>query len=235
MKLNDSNEEMTLEDRYVMKHFGIGTGKNFAIFRDLEGSVLQAKENLVVRKGREMTMRKIFNNPGAIVGENQATLGLKSILLFGLGTGGTPLATPFAPYTPTASDADLATATPFRVSAGDLPAGDQSKYCDGRASSGTAANTDWYKKTFENGNGAITVNTSLDQVYNKLTLAVTAADARDKLVNELALYFAKYNASGVTNNDKYTEFFMFSRLTFQTESLPSTSSKGLNIDYFVYL
>jgi hypothetical protein len=45
----------------------------------------------------------------------------------------------------------------------------------------------------------------------------------------------QYNASALDMNSKFSNYFMFSRITFLTEPLPSTTNKALDIDYYVYL
>jgi hypothetical protein len=194
-----------------------------------------AKPNLVVRNGREMTLRKIFNLPGAVAGETESQLGAKSVLLFGIGTGGTPNNDPFNPFAVTPSDKDLSSAISFRTTSAAAPFSnsDAEKYTDGRATTG--GNIEWHKKLFSNGHGEITVDPLTDTVYNKLSLQITSEDARDKFVNELALFWTRYNAAALDMNSKFSDYFMFSRITFLTEPLPSSTSKGLDIDYFVYL
>jgi hypothetical protein len=210
--------------------------QGIVVVKDAEdGKILQVKPNLVVRDGREMTLRKVFNLPGAVPGESESALGSKSVLLFGIGTGGTPNNDPFNPFQPTPSDHDLSSAISFRTSsnADPLPDADALKYSDGRSVSG--GNIEWYKKLFSNGHGEITVDPVADMVYNKLSLQISPQDARDKFVNELALYWAQYNASALDMNSKFSNYFMFSRITFLTEPLPSTTNKALDIDYYVYL
>ena len=208
----------------------------FVVVKDAEsGKILMAKKNLVVRRGREMTLRQIFRIPGSITGETEATLKDKSILLFGIGSGGAPNNDPFNPFAPTPADTDLSAAFPFRVSsaASPIPTAEAGLFTDSRA--GTGGTTEWYKKTFTNGHGEITVNPATDETYVKLALQITKDDSRDRFVNELALYWAKYNASGADQNAKYSEYTMFSRITFLTEPLPSNTNKALDIDYYVYL
>ena len=235
---------MSLEDSFLFSDHGIGgpqPGLRGVVVVKQGGNivgvqkVLQRRKNLVVRNGREMALRKIFNVPGAVSGETEASLGSKNVLLFGIGTGGTPNNDPFAPFAPTPDDSELSNPVSFRTSSASFPmtSDETSKYSDGRAVSG--GNVEWYKKLFGNGNGEITVNPETDEVYNKLSLQISAQDARDKFVNELALYWTKYNPAANDMNARYTEHFMFSRVTFLTEPLPSATSKALDIDYYVYL
>ena len=234
-------KELSFEEQLLFKDNKVDGRKQpqlggFVVVKDADsGKILLAKKNLVVRRGREMTLRQIFRIPGSITGETESTLKDKSILLFGIGSGGAPNNDPFNPFAPTPSDTELSSAMPFRITtaAAPMPAGDVSLFTDGRASTGGA--TEWYKKTFSNNHGEFTINPATDETFVKLQLQITKDDARDRFVNELALYWAKYNGSATDMNAKYTEYTMFSRITFLTEPLPSNTNKALDIDYYVYL
>ena len=234
-------KELSFEEQLLFKDNKVDGRKQpqlggFVVVKDADsGKILMAKKNLVVRRGREMTLRQIFRIPGSITGETEATLKDKSILLFGIGSGGAPSNDPFNPFAPTPADTDLSSAMPFRITtaAAAMPSSDAALYTDGRAGSG--GSTEWYKKTFTNNHGEITVNPATDETFVKLQLQITKDDARDRFVNELALYWAKFNGSATDMNAKYTEYTMFSRITFLTEPLPSNTNKALDIDYYVYL
>jgi hypothetical protein len=240
----NENMIMSLEDSLTFRDHGVGGSKpglrgvvvvkqggNIIGVRE----VLQKRDNLVVRDGREMTLRKIFNKPGSAPGETEAQLAAKSIMLFGIGSGGTPNNDPFSPFAVTPADRDLSNPVSFRTSSAAAPliGDDVTKYTDGRSVSG--GNVEWYKKLFSNGNGNIVVDPATDEVYNKLSLQISAQDARDKFVNELALYWTRHNPVANDMNARFTDYFMFSRVTFLTEPLPSATSKALDIDYYVYI
>ena len=234
-------KHLTLEESLLFRDHKVDGRKEpqlqgFVVVKDAEtGKVLLAKKNLVVRKGREMTLRQIFRIPGSINGETESSLKDKSILLFGIGSGGAPNNDPFSPFAPTPSDEGLNAEMPFRlITAADAMApGEAVLYSDGRSSTG--GTTEWYKKTFSNGHGDLTIDPATDEVYVKLRLQISKAEARDQFVNELGLFWAKYNASATEQNAKYSEYAMFSRITFFTEPLPSNTNKALDIDYYVYL
>jgi hypothetical protein len=230
-------KKLSFEEQLLFKDHEVNSRKEpnlggFVVVKDAEtGKVLLAKKNLVVRQGRELTLRKIFNN-GDTAGSN--------ILTFGIGKGGAPDNSPFVPTLPTPGDADLTSRLPFRVTdaANPIPDAEQSAYTDSQTDPNNASGKVWYKKNFANGNGVVTVNASTDETFVKLELKITKDDARDLFVNELGLFFATFNAAGAvttTDNAKYTNFKMFSRITFMTEPLPSNSNKALDIDYYVYL
>ena len=199
------------------------------------GEILLTKKNLVVRSGRETSLRKIFNIPDTINSESESMLKDKSVLLFGLGTGGAPSSDPFSPFAPSPADTELNSPIPFVTSSASNPlsSSDTLLYSDYRTSSGNTF--DWFKKTFSNGKGELTVDPSTDEVYMKLQLQISASEVRDKFVNELGLYWAKYNASGSDQNAKYSSYKLFSRITFLTEPFPSNTAKAIDIDYYIFL
>lgn len=234
-------KELSFEEQLLFKDNKVNGRKQpqlggFVVVKDADsGKILLAKKNLVVRRGREMTLRQIFRIPGSVNGETESSLASKSILLFGIGSGGAPNNDPFNPFAPTPADGDLSAPMPFRISsaADPLPAGDVAKYTDGRNTN--LGMTEWYKKTFSNGHGQITVNPDTDETFVKLQLQITKDEARDHFVNELALYWAKFDGAAADMNAKYSEYTIFSRITFLTEPLPSNTNKALDIDYYVYL
>jgi hypothetical protein len=234
------------DERVAFRDLGVGVNgidhdsnsriHGIVIVRDAEtGEILFKKKNLVVRSGREMTLRKIFGIPGSIPGETEADLKEKFVLTFGIGNGGTPNADPFNPLVPTPSDSDLSNPISFRSEFGSvtIPLGEADNYADNRISSG--GQVDWYKKVFTNGHGVLTVDPDTDEVYNELELFISSSDARDKFINEIGLYFSKYNPAANDPSQRHTEFKIFSRFTFMTEPMPSATNKALKISYFVYM
>jgi hypothetical protein len=190
------------------------------------GRVIFAKKaNLILRRGRELTLRKIFGIP--YPSSDEVILNATKILLFGIGTGGTPAGDPFNPTAPTPPDAELSTRVPFRLTSASnpLPTVDIPKYVDDVTDGGTGL-TAWYKKAFTA--QEIVMDDVSDDYYVKLTLDITKEDARDALINELALYSATYSAGN------YSSYRIFSRITFPTEPLPSTTNKALTVEYYIY-
>jgi hypothetical protein len=238
-------KELNFEEQLLFKDNKINgrTEPNlggFCVFKDAEtGKILLAKKNLVVRNGRELTLRKIFNI-ARIPDNTTEIMKNKSILLFGIGNGGTAEGTPFMlnspTYSPTPSDNNLRSEISFRTSsiAAPIPEFEANMYTDFRINQDIRYNS-WYKKSFTNGNGEITINPATDETFVKLKLNITKDDARDKFVNELGLFFAEYDPLGSNMNEVYSKFDLFSRITFMTEPLPSNTSKALEIDYYVYL
>ena len=231
--------EITIEESFLFKDHAVNPEKEgalngFVVVRDENGEILVAKKNLVVRSGRSISLRKIFGIADTAQGETTSALDQKTVLLFGIGSGGAPASDPFNPTPPTPSDTYLSNHVPFRSSTVALPLSqtEEAKYADPRTVNGT---TFWYKKLFSNGRGEFVVDSANDRVYNKLQLQITDKEARDTFINEISLFYTQYSSSGLTQELKYTNHTLFSRFTFQTEPLPSNTNKALNIDYYVYL
>lgn len=214
-----SGEELDLiREHGINKH-------NFIVIRDENNEILQVAKNLVVRTGREFDLRKIFGLPYS--GETIANLNSRTLCVFGIGTGGTPVGSPFTPISPTAADTDLNSRIPFRSATASSPlsTADAQRYTDAVVS---GAQNQYFKKTF-NGTPTVTVDATRDQVYVKVPLAISSLDARDTQISEIGLYTANVPAA-----NSYNGFRLFSRITFQTEALPAATSKALNMDYYVY-
>ena len=202
-----------------------GVKKNFIVVRDVEtGAVVQTRSNLVLQTGREFNLRKIFGIPYA--SETTANLNERTICLFGIGSGGTPLADPFNPIAPTSLDVELNTRVAFRTltEGTALPAGDNTKYYGKETLGG---NDRYYVKRFT-GNPILVVDAPNDDVYVKLTLDIVKEDARGSIISELALYSARV----VGGN--YLDPKIATRVTFQSESLAVETNKALVIEYYVY-
>lgn len=214
------------EELAVCKKHNVNLKDNFLIIRDKEtGEILNAANNLVLHKGRTLALRKLFNILPS--GVNQDTMNQRSVCLFGIGSGGTPVSNPFQPTPPTSLDSDLNTRIPFRIidttRGTRLTAEEQNIYTD-QANEGTTQK--FFKKAFNS--VELVTNPDQDEVYVKIGLEINEKDARGGLISELAVYSAK-KAGNV-----YTDYEVFSRITFQTESLNESTNKALLINYYVY-
>ena len=202
-----------------------GVKKNFIVVRDAEtGAVVQTRSNLVLQTGREFNLRKIFGVPYA--SETTANLNERTICLFGIGSGGTPLADPFNPIAPTPADVELNTRVAFRtlVEGEALPAGDTAKYHSKETLGG---NDHYYTKRFT-GSPVLVVDAPNDEVYVKITLDIVKEDARGSIISELGLYSARLVGSN------YLDPKIATRVTFQSEPLAVETNKALVIEYYVY-
>ena len=160
---------------------------NFIIIRHPEtGAILSTRRNLVVRTGRELNLRKIFDIPYA--SENKTKLDARAITCFGIGTGGTPSADPFNPTPPTAADVKLNTEVPFVITNTAGNTTNTSVYFDGRVS---GSQTQYHKKAFSK--KELVINNERDEVYVKLTLDVSLTDARGNNISELSLFFSLFD------------------------------------------
>jgi len=240
------------KEKYIQGH---------VIVKDLEGNVILEKDNLVLLRTRIYLFEHLFkSNPPAPY--NNDIDNDRFICLFKIGQGGADVnATPFNPFVPKFSDTDLAQPVPFIIVDPDksddiekeanpsfvteLPVfrknvGNESvpynKYFlpvdnqDGSLS--------YYGKIFENDNNDTSnwnINTETGEVSYTLKLKIEPTEARGFMVNEIGLLLAKpsiNNYNIITNiaND----YKLATRITFDTESLTSLS-KGLEIDYVMYI
>lgn len=224
---------LTKNEFDLAKASGVDLKKNFMVIRDKEtGEVLQVANNLVVQSGRIFTLKKLFsilNTNGATASNSSSldNLHQRTVCCFGIGSGGTPQNDPFNPTAPTAKDVGLSTKIPFRTvdssSGTQLTSEEQQKYIDENVSSTTKT---YYKKTFES--MELIHNADNDDVYVKLGLEVSDKDARNTIVSELALF------SALKAGNNYSNFEIFSRITFQSEPLNTTTNKALLINYYIY-
>lgn len=201
-----------------------GPKQNFIVIRHPEtGEILQVRKNLVVRDGREFSLRRMFNIPYPT--QTLSQLNERAITTFGIGTGGTPLADPFNPIAPTPADIALNNQVAFRTATSGVPlsAQDLERYFDANTVSGT---TSYYKKLITG--QTLVRNDAMNEIYVRLTLEINSLDARNQLISELALYSSRI--TGATHVD----FAIATRVTFQTEPLSEASGKGLTIEYYVY-
>lgn len=202
-----------------------GHKSNYIVVRDsITGDILQVRKNLVVRKGREYNLRKIFNIP--YTGESATDLNTRHINLFGIGTAGTPVSDPYSPIQPTPADTGLSREVPFRTLTGtqNLTGNEVNFYTDVRTVG--SSSRQYFKKTFTRKD--IVMNDTTDDYYVKLVLDITEKDARGTVISELSLFSSKQNG----NN--YTSPVIATRVTFQSEPLAVETRKGLTIDYYVY-
>lgn len=221
-KMITVNDDLALKD--LMGQDTSDNKYNYIIVRDKEtGAVLQTRKNLVVRKGREFNLRKLFGI--AYNSESIAQLNTRTINMFGIGEGGTPSAEPFSPIAPSPSDAALSKEVPFRSVSKDtaLTGGDELKYFDKRVVQDADA---YYKKLFSA--KELVMDDAKNDYYVKMTLDITDKDARGTYINELALF------TSMSTGSTYTVPLIATRVTFQTEPLSVDTKKGLSIDYYVY-
>lgn len=221
-----TNHFLTPEELKIASANNVNLQDNFIVIKDAEtGKTLSVQNNLVALSGRTLALRKLFNVLPA--GTNQDGFDQRSVCLFSIGSGGTPTSDPFKPTPPVSSDVQLNTAVPFRVtntSTGvSLTTDEQSWYTDAQAA---GSMTKFFKKKFRN--IELVENTSRNEVYVKISLEISEKDARGSLISELGLFSAK------KNGNVFTDYELFSRVTFQTEPLNDSLNKALLINYYVF-
>ena len=242
----------------------INTGMRGEVeFRDSENNLIFKKKNTIVLRGRTFVLEKLFGTEideylsAATATKDAYQRGLsRSLCLFSCGTGGTPSNSPFQPIPPGYDDQKLAAAAPFRVVYGEdfggttstiptLPADVSATYPHVKtlkASSGYY-NSEFYYKVFDEMTWGL--DRATNEVFRKIRLSIKEDDfrtireraneyKREILVNELGLFFALKNVDGTINGTPE----LFSRITFDSESLRSASitgaTKEIYIDYYIF-
>lgn len=215
--------------------------KGHVVVKDLDGNIILEKDNLIVLRGRTYVLELLFGqdapaDSGYIVNRN------RTVCMFKIGQGGADInSAPFNPFVPKFSDEDLYQSVPFVIEDPDkendpnkqsnpsivseLSEEDKEKYF--LPISRPDGSTAYYGKVFEPDGSNLTVNKATGEVYQRLTMRIEPTEARGFMVNELGLIMAE------KKNGDYIDAELFSRVTFDTESLTSLS-KGVIIDYYVH-
>ena len=184
------------------------------------------RKNAIVQRGRTFALEKIHNILAPVESGYIRDLN-RSILLFGVGTGGTPVDQPFAPL-PVANDATSLTApAPFRVvdpnnASTAIASAELSSYPLFTTLNGKRY---YYYKTFDQQQTQFVVNKIDNKIYRKIPLYISPNDCRGLKINEIALYFC---------TPSYGSIEMYSKATFDSESMSADSGKGLLINYYTY-
>jgi len=198
--------------------------------------ILRKKQNLIVLRGRTFALEKLFDDTITTtnVPSYQTNLNRK-ICLFGVGTGGAPMADPFAPIPPVPLNEALSERAPFRTTCPGgsdpafptaLDAGEELIYYD-MVVDGIYEH--YYGKRFEYLDPEWGVFPGDNEIYKKIVLRVNDKDARGKHINELMLYIAGYDSGA----NEMVDIEAFSHITFPTESLLDLT-KQLLVEYYIY-
>jgi hypothetical protein len=242
-------KEGSLRDEFNLtsgsdKGASLGRMRGRVVMKDEDGNIILEKDNLIVLRGRTFALEQLFNDP--IVPESNYRMNLnRKICLFMMGSGGADVqASPFNPYTPKFSNEALGNREPFiildpnklsdpekannpsYVEAMNPELSDM--YFDGVPDADDPSVVRYYAKKFET-EPTWEIDKLNDEVYKKILLRVSPMDLRYKFINELCLCFAEYDA--VTNT--YKDIELFSRITFDTESL-NNLTKQIIVEYYVY-
>ena len=190
------------------------------------GKTLLVRHNLVVQRGRTFALEKMYG-VDAPTGANYTADLSRTIMLFSVGTGGCPANDPFSPIPVQPTDVELSSKVPLRIvdpanSLTNIKPEDVPFYPIYE----TIGGKKHYKyKKFNESDAQFVVNKSENKIYRRLPIYISELDCRDQKINELALYFC---------NSDHKNVEMYSRLTFDTESMSSVVNKGLLIYYYTY-
>jgi hypothetical protein len=221
-----------------------GKIKIHEVIDDFGNTVLRReKDNLIVMRGRTYALEQLFNDPiDASISGYKVNMN-RTICLFKVGSGGADVeSSPFQPFTPLYSDEDLALSVPFVIedpNKYDTPekqnnpsiielmsSAQKAKYA--LPVSRSNGSTEYYGKVFEVKPQWV-FNKETNEVYKKIMLKIDANEVRGYLLNELGLVMAEYDEV----NKVYRDSELFSRVTFDSESLTSLT-KTLLIEYLVF-
>jgi hypothetical protein len=207
------------------------------------GELILEKDNLIVLRGRTYALEQLFNDPIDPTASGYKVNMNRTIGLFKIGSGGADVqSSPFQPFTPLYKDEDMAIPVPFVIQDPDkyataekennpsiienLSTAQKKKYyLPTVKSNGT---TEYFGKVFEVAPQWV-FNKTTNEVYKKIMLKIDANEARGYMVNELGLVIAQYDAT----NNVWKDAELFSRVTFDTESLTSLT-KSLLVEYLIF-
>lgn len=173
---------------------------------------LLRKSNLVVYKGREWLLSKVFNK----INPNIDSLPTEWINWFGVGNGGCPIGDPLNPIFPTNLDTDLGNSV--MINPTDLSCADYR----------LAPDVGYYKHPL---NSEVTFEQDGDN-YNywligKVSITIGADDANDFYINEVGLFTSDSDVGGYAG-----PFNLYARTTFP--SIVKTFARQLLFIWYVY-
>lgn len=228
LKLDDSIEKMD-DSIELMQNKPMLRGK-VEIFSE-DGSLLLSKDNLVVQRGRTFVLEKLFNdvNPDSTGYTKNLN---REIVLFGVGTGGADVGTPFEPRPVLATDYTLTESTPFRIEDSNdtltyLTDDEKKIYHNPIVEDNLSS---YMYKRFEIYDPEWKVDKDTNTIYKKIELRLNEKDTRDKAINELALFIAQ---KPINEDENYVDVEMFSKINFPSEYM--SSDKQLLVRYYVYV
>lgn len=212
-----------------------------AIFKDPAGNVLLRAKNLVVARGRIFSLENLFKldiNPTVEDIKDFRQDRSRSVCLFSIGSGGTLPDDPWNPLIVNPWETAINTPIPFRSytpSLGDsLPVELENIYYgkeEIEVGPDSAPAIQYFLKRM-NINTNFVPEWHVDKKTNvcavKNVLNIDKNDARGSKISEIAFFLASPKA-GVNN---FEGFEMFSRITFDTESLHD--NKSLTVEYYTF-
>jgi hypothetical protein len=200
------------------------------------GDVLFETQNLVLLSGREFILRKLFGLPyeDDLTGDavkDLERLNRRLICAYGVGRGGTSLAQPRVPLSPSPADTDLS--NPAIFNALTLNKEELDKQYAIYAEMVAVKNNIYHacKKRIINAKPVINLDANDDEIFMQMDLTITKEECVNDMINEIVLYTGEQseNLNGIP---RFIKFKPFSRVTFSTEYFDE--AKTLLIDYRVY-
>lgn len=230
---------LTFDENVLMKDYQNSNGlKGKVVLKDSSGSVIFTKWNLIVLRGRVLALENLFGIQNTLNTYGNTTG--RKILTFGIGTGGAQVISPFSVNNPASTDVALTTPVPFLTINSTSPVGidypidantstfaafetGEAAFYPGGGTTITSTIKQYYYKTFTT--PTLEIDESNNEAYVKATLTIGTRDARGRNINEMGLFFMTPSS--------YLEPELFSRITFNTESLASIT-KELTVEYYIY-
>jgi len=212
-----------------------------AVFKDPAGNVLLRRKNLVVARGRVFALENLYKLDLDRTIEDLADFvqdRSRSICLFSIGTGGTLPDNPWNPLIVNPWETSIASPVPFRSytpSLGEsLPTELENIYYgkeDIEVGPDGAPAIQYFLKRMNIDTDFIPqwhIDRDTNVIAVKNILQIDKFDGRNYKINEIAFYLA----SPKEDENDFENFEMFSRITFDTESLHD--NKSLTIEYYTF-
>jgi len=231
IKVNEKYGDNCLTDRVGAPKIGNKPRKPegfVEIYESVNGGEkkLLGKHNLVVYQGREWIAQRVVDTRNAAVTPTQNEF----ICWFGVGSGGTLVASPLNPLTTASTDAELTNPVPIHVNDDDVSIVYTNRQ-DGIPG-------DYYKKEFDN----ITFNQDSDNdnkwLITKITMIIDNDDCNDTDVvglytnnhlNEAGLYTCNTSQGGSAQVGPWN---IYARVTFPT--IVKDTNRQLTIIWYLY-
>lgn len=180
------------------------------------------KSNLIVYRGREMLVQRLFDQENTTAQGIDSTFPKKDEILswIGFGSGGVRPADPLVPVPPTLTDTELSDLV--MISASDSSAADY------HVAGGIYPETGYYKYPFDLVEFERDYNNEDKWLIGKITTTLGTALANGNQISEAGLYTAASKNPGYNG-----QFTLFARVTFPT--LIKTVDRRIIFIWYIYV